>query len=142
MLRLLGNRLSTNTHQIRPPQHPRSRAECCSAVVMRACNHRIVNQIQVEQAECNRQRWMAHLDQGSEYEHDIKIFTCLHKNELFYRRFAQRSAWLLLERADEPFAMVRIRLSLLCTLVSSSVLTFIMCNFPPHHSLTNCIVRV
>jgi hypothetical protein len=79
----------------------------------------------VEQAECNRQRWMARLDQGSEYEHGIKIFTFSPENELFYRRFAQRSAWLLQERADEPFAMVRTRLSLLCTLVSSSVFTLI-----------------
>jgi hypothetical protein len=70
-----------------------------------------------------------------------------HDNVLFYRRFAQRSAWLLLERADEPFTMVRTPLSrvtlrVCCVHLSQAACSLSSpCNFPPHHSLTNCIGR-
>lgn len=76
-----------------------------SCIAKRACNHALVHKMTDIQAHCNMQRWIARLEQGSEYS----ICTChvLPGCDPLLRRFAQRSAWLLLERADEPFTMVR-----------------------------------
>jgi hypothetical protein len=83
----------------------------CKDVTKRACQEAFVSRVIGIQSDLHRQRWVARLAQGSEYN-PRAIF--LFSRQIFSRqihasgrRFAQRSSWLLLERADELCSTVR-----------------------------------
>jgi hypothetical protein len=104
MLRLLASRMATSVAHIDAP-NPRPLVYCFRAIAARACNQQSVQQMISSQAETLmlRQRWIDSLAQGSECEpRSFRMFT---SNDTWSRRFAQRSTWLLLVRADEPFTM-------------------------------------
>jgi hypothetical protein len=80
-----------------------------TAVAKRACDLRFVYQIIEAQTRNTCRRWMARLAIGSEYTHALfslfyQKFVCNSAR----RRFLQRSSWMLQERADTPFTMVRL----------------------------------
>jgi hypothetical protein len=104
MLRLLASRMTISVAHIDAP-NPRPLVYCFRAVAARACNQQSVQQMISSQAETLmlRQRWIDSLAQGSECEpRSFRMFT---SSDTWSRRFAQRSTWLLLVRADEPFTM-------------------------------------
>ncbi len=104
MLRLLASRMATSVAHIDAP-NPRPLVKCVRAVATRACNQLSVQQMISSQTETLRlrQRWIDSLAQGSECEaRSSRMFT---SNDTWSRRFAQRSTWLLLVKADEPFTM-------------------------------------
>ena len=104
MLRLLASRMATSVAHIDAP-NPRPLVKCVRAVAARACNQQSVQQMISSQTEMLRlrQRWIDSLSQGSECE--ARSSRMLTSNDTRCRRFAQRSTWLLLVRADEPFTM-------------------------------------
>jgi hypothetical protein len=104
MLRLLASRMATSVALIDAP-NARFLVKCIRAVAARACNQQSVQQMISSQTETLRlrQRWIDSLAQGSECE--ARSSRMLTSNDTWRRRFAQRSTWLLLVRADEPFTM-------------------------------------
>ena len=100
----LMNRMVTTFRHI----NPRRLKLACTAVARRACDLRFVDQIIEAQTRSNCRRWMARLAIGSEYAH--ALFSLFHQKldrNSARMRFLQRSSWMLLERADKPFTMVR-----------------------------------
>ena len=103
LMSFLVNRLATNCSASKPYRL----LHCCRFAAKRACSEPYASGIISIQSEIHRQSLVSHLtQQSSEYDPHAPI-TFSRQIDALCRRFAQRSAWLLLERADSPCSMVR-----------------------------------
>jgi hypothetical protein len=80
-----------------------------TAVAKRACDLQFVDQMIEAQTRNTHRRLMARLAIGSEYTQAFfSLFYHKFDCDSARRRFLQRSSWMLQERADKPFTMVRL----------------------------------